>query len=391
MLTNIVKQACQCGMTRIPAQASQSIITIHVRYKGNAGQTPHTREQLEKLGLSGYMKKYRQYAQYNYQEWRYPQKSRAIDISCTRQIIDQYNPEEGGFKSFLNSPREKLKPANMDAFHNRIIKKRVQDYHRKRFPPIAQEIYVDTHNLLNTENWTVTKKLETEEKLDKMVTPQAYPDMIKGLNSKTVIWKYDETIEPPKVVRVRSGAMLEQSNLYGQVTVRFHSKQTLAIYDRFGRLMFGDPESPRNVLEYVVFERHISHPYGLWRIHGKLPGDAYEREPARRTVAIIKPNQRRVEAKEWQDAEDEACVYKWYPARHKVMQKIEGLKRMRRGHEYWKKRRKYVLFNIKRASSPKMRSRSRRVVKMKRNKLFSLREEGKLPPVPSHRDPDKYP
>ena len=60
--------------------------------------------------------------------------------------------------------------------------------------------------------------------------------------------------------------------------------QTLAIYDRFGRLMFGDPESPRNVLEYVVFERHISHPYGLWRIHGKLPGDAYEREPARRVI-----------------------------------------------------------------------------------------------------------
>ena len=53
----------------------------------------------------------------------------------------------------------------------------------------------------------------------------------------------------------------------------------MAVYDRFGRLIFGSPDVPRNVLEFVVFERHIVHPYGRWRIHGKTDGEHYPREP----------------------------------------------------------------------------------------------------------------
>ena len=46
--------------------------------------------------------------------------------------------------------------------------------------------------------------------------------------------------------------------------------QTLALYDRFGRLMFGGEELIKNCLEYIVFERHLSDEYGMWRIHGKI-------------------------------------------------------------------------------------------------------------------------
>lgn len=56
--------------------------------------------------------------------------------------------------------------------------------------------------------------------------------------------------------------------------------QTLAIYDRFGRLMLGDEEEPRDVLEYLVIERHLVNPYGLWRLHGKIvPAWAPPKEP----------------------------------------------------------------------------------------------------------------
>lgn len=56
--------------------------------------------------------------------------------------------------------------------------------------------------------------------------------------------------------------------------------QTLAIYDRFGRLMLGDEEEPRDVLEYLVMERHLVNPYGLWRLHGKIvPAWAPPKEP----------------------------------------------------------------------------------------------------------------
>ena len=59
---------------------------------------------------------------------------------------------------------------------------------------------------------------------------------------------------------------------FGQIIVRMHSKQVMAIFDRFGRLLKGDPDRPQTVLEYIVMERHMrpvewsSH----WRVHAKI-------------------------------------------------------------------------------------------------------------------------
>jgi large subunit ribosomal protein L45 len=35
-------------------------------------------------------------------------------------------------------------------------------------------------------------------------------------------------------------------------------------------LAFGSSTLPKNVLEYVVFERHLTSPYGVWRVHDKI-------------------------------------------------------------------------------------------------------------------------
>lgn len=37
--------------------------------------------------------------------------------------------------------------------------------------------------------------------------------------------------------------------------------------------MYGDPHQPRDVLEYVVMEKHIANEYGQWRVHGKIIPD----------------------------------------------------------------------------------------------------------------------
>ena len=44
----------------------------------------------------------------------------------------------------------------------------------------------------------------------------------------------------------------------------------LAVYDRFGRLAFGSDTIPKDVLEYVVFEKHLTNIYGKWRMHDKI-------------------------------------------------------------------------------------------------------------------------
>ncbi len=56
------------------------------------------------------------------------------------------------------------------------------------------------------------------------------------------------------------------------------------MYDRFGRLAFGSDKLAKDVIEYVVFERHLTNPYGCWRMHDKIePEWAPPKSPIIRT------------------------------------------------------------------------------------------------------------
>ncbi|NXR53218.1 RM45 protein, partial [Hippolais icterina] len=129
-----------------------------------------------------------------------------------------------------------------------------------------------------------------KQKLHSLVTERCYPDMVRGNRYKTIRWRFVESLEPPRVVHVRCDSIMNRGNLYGQVTVRMHSRQILAIYDRFGRLMYGGEEIPKDVLEYVVFEKYLVNPYGTWRMHGKIiPEWAPPKDPIIKTVMIPVP------------------------------------------------------------------------------------------------------
>ncbi|NXY16082.1 RM45 protein, partial [Atrichornis clamosus] len=129
-----------------------------------------------------------------------------------------------------------------------------------------------------------------KHRLHSLVTERCYPDMVRGNRYKTIPWTFVESLEPPRVVHVRCDSVVNRGNLYGQVTVRMHSRQILAIYDRFGRLMYGGEEIPKDVLEYVVFERYLVNPYGSWRMHGKIiPEWAPPKDPIIKTVMIPGP------------------------------------------------------------------------------------------------------
>lgn len=107
-------------------------------------------------------------------------------------------------------------------------------------------------------------------------------------NAHKALMEHDEHIEPPVAVHVRTGDVVIKGNTFGQVTVRFHTRQTLAIYDRHGRLIAGDENKVKDVLEYIVFEKHIANEYGRWRMHGKLqPKWVPPKEPIRPT--FVKP------------------------------------------------------------------------------------------------------
>ncbi|XP_075438064.1 large ribosomal subunit protein mL45 [Ascaphus truei] len=162
----------------------------------------------------------------------------------------------------------------------RKIKEYDHDFTTKSFPEKAQEIFIAAHECLT--------QFE-RHKLHTLVTERCYPEMVRGNRYRTLRWRFLGSLEPPRVVQIRCHEMITKGNMYGQVTVRMHNQQALVIYDRFGRVMCGG-EEPRDVLEYVVFERHVVNPYGAWRLHAKIvPAWAPPKEPIARTVLLPGP------------------------------------------------------------------------------------------------------
>ncbi|XP_046899851.1 39S ribosomal protein L45, mitochondrial isoform X1 [Hypomesus transpacificus] len=212
---------------------------------------------------------------------------RAINIACTAGVFDPYIPPEGDSrlsslsKEGLKQRTEQIRQSAASQLAIRKIKEHDTKFTSKEFPGHAQRIYIEAHNVLTQFN---------KEKLHSLVTERCYPEMTRANRYKTLRWNFVESLEPPKVVHARCPDMVSKGNLYGQVTIRIHSRQTLAIYDRFGRLMLGSEEEPKDVLEYLVLERHLINLYGRWRLHGKIvPAWAPAKDPIIKTVMIPGP------------------------------------------------------------------------------------------------------
>ncbi|XP_038241421.1 39S ribosomal protein L45, mitochondrial [Dermochelys coriacea] len=217
----------------------------------------------------------------------YEPPERPIHLACTAGIFDPYVPPEGDArlsslsKEGLKQRAEQLKQSAASQLAIRKVKDYDPDFSTRTFPEKAQEIFIEAHNCLTNFN---------KQKLHSLVTERCYPEMVRGNRYNTIRWSFVESLEPPRVVQIRCPDMVNKGNLYGQVTVRMHTRQTLAIYDRFGRLMYGGEQVPKDVLEYVVFERHLVNPYGSWRVHGKIvPAWAPPKDPIVKTVMVPGP------------------------------------------------------------------------------------------------------
>lgn len=153
------------------------------------------------------------------------------------------------------------------------------DYDPIKFAEKAQEIYIAAHEALAAKN---------EPRLQELVTERAYPEMLYNTELKTMHWQFLKSLEPPRVVQVRCTDLVTKENIFAQVTVRFHTQQKLAIYDRFGRLMHGSEILAKDVIEYVIFENNVSNQYGVWRLHAKIVPDwVPPPQPSEKTYRVV--------------------------------------------------------------------------------------------------------
>ncbi|CAH1402042.1 unnamed protein product [Nezara viridula] len=213
-----------------------------------------------------------------------PWNEKPVYISCTGGIFEPYVPPEGDGKVSAittQGAKQKLefiekKSKSMMAI--RKIRSFEEDFDIPEFINEAQQIYINSYSAMINKD---------RDKLIQNITERAYPEVVSNIADKTIHWEFLESIERPRIVHVRCTDVITKENIFSQITIRFHSKQKLAVYDRFGRLMHGSETLPKDVLEYVVFEKHLSNKYGRWRIHDKvIPDWMPPKEPLKKTYAI---------------------------------------------------------------------------------------------------------
>lgn len=199
-------------------------------------------------------------------------------------VFEAYVPPEGDGKlsalSRIGAKQklEFLEKKSKSMLAVRKIRSYEEDFDPSIFAQSAQEIYVNAHKAL-----IINDKYKVRE----FVSERAYPEMMQNIKYKTINWIFVKSLEVPRVVHARCTDVISKDNIFGQVTVRFHTQQVLAIYDRFGRLMHGSKILAKDVLEYVVFEKHLSNEYGVWRLHAKLVTDwMVSKPPAAITYSI---------------------------------------------------------------------------------------------------------
>lgn len=151
----------------------------------------------------------------------------------------------------------------------------LQDFEVNEAADHAQTVFIKAHEALAAGD---------EDTLHDCVTEICYPDMTHGMKTTTTIWKWHGTVEPPRIVQIRTKSLMQKTNLYAQLTLRLHSRQTLAIYDRFGRLIHGSDSVVKDVIDYAVFEKPLADVWSKWRLHAKIhPEWAPRPAPVRQT------------------------------------------------------------------------------------------------------------
>ncbi|KAL1915394.1 uncharacterized protein VTP21DRAFT_6852 [Calcarisporiella thermophila] len=171
------------------------------------------------------------------------------------------------FRRWFYAKKRNFRNSVETFFYNALIKHKMEfeKWNPREFTNFAERAY----GAMNEAFAKGDKKLLEEICADSMYA--TLKNSIKHRPAGTYVWKLHDNIEPPRIVSVRCLAEGYGRGGFslGQVIVRLHTKQSMAVYDK-RRLIGGDPNAPKELLEYIVFQRVISDPESTWRIYGKV-------------------------------------------------------------------------------------------------------------------------
>ncbi|VDK34316.1 unnamed protein product [Taenia asiatica] len=147
-----------------------------------------------------------------------------INLTHSGRIFDEYVPPEGDGKSSLLSTgtitdvRDSVVKKAKTTRAALRIRKHKPTFSTSSFPSEADAIYKEVHTLL-------PKFYDNQERILELTTEKAFVEMTEGLKLRTLHWEFVGSLEPPRVVSCRTEEAMGRDNMFGQVTVRFHTQQ----------------------------------------------------------------------------------------------------------------------------------------------------------------------
>ncbi|RKP10614.1 Tim44-like domain-containing protein [Thamnocephalis sphaerospora] len=143
------------------------------------------------------------------------------------------------------------------------IRFQVKGWRPKPFAQEAQRVYEEMNDAFARGDREALREVCTEGMFSRV------KNEIKN-RVGTFRWACHGNVEPPRIVSARFGRLGENMML-AQVTVRMHTKQSMAVYNKKNQLIAGNPDQPQNILEYVVMQRVIGPGESeQWQIYGKV-------------------------------------------------------------------------------------------------------------------------
>lgn len=182
------------------------------------------------------------------------------------QIFSSFIPrKDKSAKYFWESAKAKMQSTYAIA---KIKKQETRPFNVIEFAKTAQKKFIDLNNDLQ-----LAQKKSIELRMEEYATLDVLIALKKqfGNPGKKVYWRFVKEVERPRVVNCAvAQAPDSKDDFYAQITVRMCTDQILAIQDRYDRLILGSLKKPKQVIDFVVFERLLSDSYGNWRVCGKI-------------------------------------------------------------------------------------------------------------------------
>ncbi|RGB27352.1 Tim44-like domain-containing protein [Rhizophagus diaphanus] len=170
-----------------------------------------------------------------------------------------YENSKNTFKNFMFG----LNIAYCERKYSEYKDKPAEYWSPKSFKSKALNLYVEMNENYASKNLKALQNLVE----DRMYNKIKYD--LKHREGK-FIWKYHGLVEKPKYINVRCilGHTRSTGNYLVQLTIKLHTKQSVGLYNKAGKLIAGDPKKVKDVLEYVVFQRKMWDKSKGWTIYG---------------------------------------------------------------------------------------------------------------------------